>query len=134
MATHEYTVEFRIWGDALDPARVSRDLGLEPCQTRTPGSSRMAGRVDRGMWAYNGRPGAPTRWESLEEGLSLVLESLWSSRERIARYAATSELVWWCGHFHSSFDGGPTLSAELLRKLGDFGAELYIDNYYSPSE
>jgi hypothetical protein len=60
-----------------------------------------------------------------------VLESLWPHRDKIAKYAATSKLVWWCGHFQSSFDGGPTLSLALLRKLGEFGADLHIDNYLS---
>ena len=131
---HEYTVEFRIWGEALDAAQVSRDLGLEACQTRTPGAGRCAGRIDEGMWAYNGPPGSPTEWSSLEGGLLYVLGSLWPHRETIEKYAATSSLVWWCGHFQSSVDGGPRLSPALLRKLGEFGADLYIDNYFSPSE
>jgi len=45
MASHEYTVEFRIWGDTLDPEQVTRDLGLEPCQTRIAGTPRRLGRV-----------------------------------------------------------------------------------------
>ena len=134
MASHKYTVEFRIWGDTLDAAQVSGDLGLEACQTRTASGSRFPGRTDRGMWAYNGPPGSPTEWESLENGLRHVLEYLWPHREKIARYSTTSELVWWCGHFQEAFDGGPTLSPALLRKLGEFGAALCIDNYFSPSE
>jgi len=58
----------------------------------------------------------------------------WPQREKIAKYSATSDLIWWCGHFQSSLDGGPTLSAELLRDLGGFGVELYIDNYLSQPE
>ncbi len=96
--------------------------------------SRFKGRVDRGMWAYNGPPNAPTRWDSLEEGLIFVLDALWPQRQQIAQYRNTAELVWWCGHFQSCFDGGPTLSPALLQKLGHFGAELYIDNYFSPEE
>jgi hypothetical protein len=26
--------------------------------------------------------------------------------------------IWWCGHFQDSFDGGPTLSARILERLG----------------
>src|SRR5262249_5764896 len=126
MSNHRYTIEFRIWGDALDADEVSRDLGLQPCQTRTSGASRFPGRSDhRGMWAYAGPAGAPTEWASLEDGLTNLIEHLWPYREKIAKYRATADLVWWCGHFQSGFDGGPTLSAALLRKLGEFGAELY---------
>jgi len=134
MTNHKYSVEFRIWGDTLDAEAVSRDLGLQPCQTRTAGASRFPGRIDRGMWAYNGPSGSPTEWTSLEEGLRHLSQHLWPHREKLATYAASSELVWWCGHFQSSFDGGPTLSPELLKRLGEFGAVLYIDNYFSRPE
>jgi len=134
MTNHKYSVEFRIWGDTLDAEAVSRDLGLQPCQTRTAGASRFPGRIDRGMWAYNGPSGSPTEWTSLEEGLRHLSQHLWPHREKLAKYAASSELVWWCGHFQSSFDGGPTLSPELLKRLGEFGAVLYIDNYFSRPE
>jgi len=134
MTNHQYSVEFRIWGDTLDAEAVSRDLGLQPCQTRTAGASRFPGRIDRGMWAYNGPSGSPTEWTSLEEGLRHLSQHLWPHREKLAKYAASSELVWWCGHFQSSLDGGPTLSPELLKRLGEFGAVLYIDNYFSRPE
>jgi hypothetical protein len=86
------------------------------------------------MWTYNGPPGSPTEWDSLEEGLRHVLENLWPHRDKIATYHAGSKLMWWCGHFQSAFDGGPTLSAALLRQLGEFGVELYIDNYFSADD
>ncbi len=39
--------------------------------------------------------------------------------------------IWWCGHFQSSFDGGPTLTPTLLRDLASFEIPLYLDNYFS---
>lgn len=41
------------------------------------------------------------------------------------------DAVWWCGHFQSSFDGGPELPAELLTEIGSYGIPLYIDNYFN---
>ena len=35
----------------------------------------------------------------------------------------------WCGHFSSSFDGGPRLSEKILKALGDLGLPLWIDTY-----
>src|SRR5262249_49698761 len=84
MTNHKYTVEFRVWGDTLDSDEVSRNLGLQACQTRAAGVSRFPGRTDRGMWAYNGPPGSPTEWASLEEGLRHVLDHLWPHRELFA--------------------------------------------------
>ena len=82
-----------MWGDTLDAEAMSRDLGLQACQTRTAGASPSPGRIDRGMWAYNGPPGSPSEWASLEDGLSHVIYHLWPHQEKIAKYAASSELV-----------------------------------------
>ena len=68
---------------------------------------------------------------SLEEGLLHLLETLEPKKESIGVLAKNAEVIWWCGHFQSSFDGGPTLSASLLQRLGDFGVPLFIDNYFS---
>src|SRR5215471_19424071 len=127
MTNHTYTAEFRLYSDALDPNTVTHELGLEPCQIRMPGDARSRGRTARGLWAYKPAE-SPLEWESLEEALRDLLTHLWPHRHAIARYAANAELVWWCGHWQSSFDGGPTLSVDLLRRLGEFGADLFIDN------
>jgi hypothetical protein len=84
------------------------------------------------MWAFDG--GHAGDWDSLEEGLSFVLGRLGTATTLLAKYRAEHEVLWWCGHFQSSFDGGPTLSGRLLERLGTFGAEMFIDNYFSKSE
>ena len=83
------------------------------------------------MWGYNGSDRGDIDWESLEEGLNFVLDKLWPYREAIIGYKSTAELVWWCGHFQTGFDGGPRLTPPMLRRLGEFGADLFIDNYFS---
>lgn len=84
------------------------------------------------MWAYDGSDGrgAP-QWDSLEQGLWFVLDRLHSSQELFLRYKTRYQVIWWCGHFQSSFDGGPTLSSRLLERLAAFGVDLFIDNYFS---
>ena len=128
MVGHEYTVEFRIFSKTLDPSEITRELALQPCQIRVEGALGPGGRVQDGMWAFDGAEGS-INWESLEDGLNFVLDKLWPLRETIAKYKSNGKLIWWCGNFQSSFDGGPTLSAALLGRLGEFGAELFIDNY-----
>src|SRR5580765_5187584 len=130
MTGRKYTVEFRIFSNTLDPAEISKDLGLQPCQVRMKDTLRADGKLCEAMWAYDGGRGS-TDWDSLSDGLSFLLEILWPHRELIAKYRMSGKLVWWCGNFQSSFDGGPWLSAALLKRLGEFGAELYIDNYFS---
>jgi hypothetical protein len=136
MHGHEYTVEFRIFSEKLNPSEITQELGLQPCQTRVADAPGSVGRLPQGiqeMWAYDGGEGSIT-WESLEDGLTFVLDKLWSHRETIAKYKASGELVWWCGNFQSSLNGGPTLRSTLLKRLGEFGADLFIDNYFSANE
>ena len=131
---HTYSVQFRISGKNLDPNEITQRLGLEPNQVRIAGERRSEKQVwTESMWSYDGaRVAADTVREctSLEDGLRHVLEILLPKKELIQEYAQTYEAVWWCGHFQSSFDGGPTLSASLLKLLGEFGIPLYIDNYF----
>jgi hypothetical protein len=130
---HEYTVEFRIFSATLDPAEITRELGLQPCQVKfegTPALGSTRGRLLEGMWAYDGGD-ERIDWQSLSDGLTFMLDKLWPHREAIARYETRGELIFWCGNFQSSFDGGPTFSPDLLKRLGEFGAELYMDNYFS---
>lgn len=39
------------------------------------------------MWAYNGTDDEDILWESLEEGLNLVIDKLWANRNVLAKYA-----------------------------------------------
>lgn len=131
---HEYTVEFRIHGTDLDVSSVTEKLGLEPCLTRQVGEIRGGTtRWEDAMWSYNGFPESSDSksWSTLEEGLSFVLEKLWPVRRIINGYKNKHELILWCGHFQSSENGGPNFSPALLKRLGDFGVELFIDNYFS---
>jgi hypothetical protein len=132
----EYTVEFRIHGRDLDPSQVTSLLGLEPSLVRLVGDPRSgnANWVDA-MWSYNGFPesAGSVTWPSLEEGLNFVLEKLWPVREGMQTYKSNCKLILWCGHFQSTLNASTTLSSEILKKLGDFGVELFIDTYCQES-
>jgi Domain of unknown function (DUF4279) len=132
-----FTVEFRIYGKALDPGAVTELLALKPCQVALPGSRRNSRIVEEAMWAFNGsedgEAGSP-EWTTLEEGLKSVLEKLWSRRELITQYNGASRKIWWCGQFHNGFDSGAMLPATLLAELAEFGADLFIDTYVTETE
>jgi hypothetical protein len=131
---HTYSVQFRISGANLDPHEVTREMGLEPNQIRIAGERRSNSQVWReSLWSYDGGrasadPG--NEWNSLEDGLVYVLGKLSPKKELIQKYAESYDVVWWCGHFQSGFDGGPTLSTSLLKLLADFGVPVFIDNYF----
>jgi hypothetical protein len=44
MSVHVYTVEFRIFREKLDPAVMTSELGLQPCQVRRQGDLRSDGK------------------------------------------------------------------------------------------
>jgi len=127
---HKYSVTLRISGSGLDPAEVTAKLGLAAVQVRFAGQRRSDNSVwEESMWEYAiQREGL---WLSLEEGLKALLSVLQPCVEPLRHYQETFQVTLWCGHFTSSFDGGPTFSPPLLKRLGDFGVELYIDTYFS---
>ena len=126
---HRYTVELRVYGRRLDPDAITIEMGLQPCRARLAGSSLGSQTYTERMWAFDG--GAPYDWDSLEQGLTFVLDRLGTSEKLFAKYLAEYSVIWWCGHFQSSFDGGPELSGRVLERLGAFGVALFIDNYFS---
>ena len=130
---HEYSVALRISGVNLDPAEVSARLRLTPTQVRIAGQPRPGGKSiwDESVWEYEVRPDGRTAWSSIEEGLRALLSEFQSSNQILEHYQSNVHVFLWCGHFSSSFNGGPTFSSTLLKQLGDFGVELYLDTFFS---
>lgn len=127
---HQYTVELRIAGQNLDPDEVTKHLGIEPTQVRRRGERRSENSTwTENMWAYEIIPSQQEAWQSLSDGLMTLLESMRPLYSQIHSYLPANSVYLWCGHFTSSFDGGPALSPTLLRALSDFGVELVLDTY-----
>lgn len=130
---HEYTVELRICGRELDPEAVTADLALHPTQVRRLGEERgKSKKWEETVWSYDGfKHEKGKSWDSLDEALVFMLRKLWPLRSKLEEYKQRHKVILWCGHFQSSFDGGPTLCPSTLKMLGDLGVELFIDNYFS---
>lgn len=84
-------------------------------------------------WIYDGedQAGFQSEWSSLDEGLNFLMSCLDPVKEGIAKALVGAEGLWWCGHFQSSFDGGPTLQPTTLRRLAQYSCPVFIDNYFS---
>lgn len=130
---HQYSVALRIMGDDLDPTTVTERLEVEPAQTWKKGEDARP-RSKTAGWEYRLEPNDARFWNSLEDGMGAVLDRLESRREQIQQITADHEAFWWIGHFQTSFDGGPKLSSRMLKRLGEFGIALYIDNYFSEGD
>jgi hypothetical protein len=132
-AAHAYTVELRFSGDQLEPSEISVRLNLQPSDTLSQSQNQPSTRKRHPYWAYNGQGevGFQPEWASLEDGLEFLLKILGSRKAEIIALAHQFDGLWWCGHFQTSFDGGPTLSPMLLTEIGSYGIPLSIDNYFA---
>jgi hypothetical protein len=84
------------------------------------------------MWEYEVKArNEEPEWRSLEQGLQALLAMFASRQATLREYQQRFKVSLFCGHFMSSFNGGPTLSPSLLEALGDFGVELFLDTYCS---
>jgi len=130
---HTYSVALRISGTDLDLADISAKLRLKPTQTRVIGQPRSPNSVwPESMWEYEVRPGeGKVVWDSLEDGLQTVISAFVSREGELRNYRQRCKVFLWCGHFSSSFCGGPTLSPQMLKALAEFGVELILDTYSS---
>jgi len=135
---HSYTVEFRIFSkeDEFDINAITKSLGLTANNTRKRGEPKSATRVfTESMWGYSVyHENSYDDWDCLEDALELLVNIFMPLKNKIDEYLIKYKVVIWCGHFTSSFDGGPTLSAGILKKLGEFGVELDLDTYCSTDE
>jgi len=127
---HSYHVEVRIVGENLDLDDISSRLNLRPTQTRKKGEHKSdTSTWTKDMWSLEVLPPTGNAWDSLEMALRALLGKIASHRDVIQSLGGAEGIVIWCGHFASSFNGGPSLSPDLLGMLGNFGAQLVIDTY-----
>jgi|JI10StandDraft_1071094.scaffolds.fasta_scaffold711617_2 hypothetical protein len=129
---HTYTIQLRFSGDRLEPSEISARLNLIPSHASHQLQNPLITRKQRPYWAYNGQGelGFEPEWVCLEDGLEFLLKILNSRKAEIISLALEFEGAWWCGHFQSSFDGGPTMSPKLLTEIGSYGLPLSIDHYF----
>jgi len=129
---HTYTASLRFYGLPHRVHGLSEELGLPghvlPYRVgkRAPSSPTPIL-----TWDYSIEPSAPDcNWESLQEPLEALVSVSLPVRDRIVLAAQSLEGIWWCGHFQSSFDGGPHLTASLLERLSSFKLPLFLDCYH----
>lgn len=123
------TVSLRLFGDALDPAEITRLLGVEPTGCARMGDTRRtaSGRavVARcGSWRLDA--GVPGNLSTQIGALLAALPSdpsIW--RELTQRYRCDV----FCGLFMREGNEGTELQPHVLSMLGDRGLRLDLDIY-----
>lgn len=130
---HEYMVSLVISGPGLDLDAVTEDLGREPFRT-TSENRRQLGSAppQRGVaWIYDGDARIRGKsWNDLETGICALLDDIEPLSVKVRAYGSTHQVTIRCGHFQSSFDGGPRLSPALMGRIATLGAFLEFDNYF----
>jgi len=86
---------------------------------------------EKALWEFEVLPEGRSDWDSLEIGLATLLNIFSSRTKALQEYSKNHDVYIWCGLFSSRFAGGPHLSAEILKRLGDFGMSLWLDTYSS---
>src|SRR2546428_10802093 len=115
-----YTVSLRISSRTLDTSEITRELSLTLTQTRTAGARRSAHTVwDEATWGFEVFPEGRQDWDSLESGLAALLKTFVPHSKALHEYREKYDVLIWCGQFSAGFGGGPMLSAEILKSLGD---------------
>jgi uncharacterized protein DUF4279 len=138
---HSYTVSMRIESAKLDTSRVTQELGITPRQTRFAGQYRSPNSVfEEALWEFEVTAEQPDvapenwphwpQWKSLEKAFENLLSIFTPHAKLIQSYKHDHNVYIWVGHFSSSFDGGPRLSPEILKALGDFGVPDWVDTHF----
>lgn len=128
---HEYTAAFRVAGGQLIIEDVTRTLQIQPTHVIHLGQKQQGGPAKKAVWSFEQVSPTGGQWHSLEDALLTLVSDLRQRHEEIRALQAKFDVCLWCGHFTSSFDGGPRFSSNLLRVLGDFGVDLFLDTYCS---
>ncbi len=127
-------VSLRVAGDALDPAEVTRLLGVQPDIAARKGDRVQRG--DRtvaqhsGSWIYALGNGSSPEWD-LDDAIATLLGRLpadlmvWDDLGRRFR------LDLFCGLFLGSPNQGCVLRPSTLRLMADRGLKLSLDIYGS---
>jgi hypothetical protein len=129
---HRYTIDLRIYGEILDRGRITKLLGVEPTMFQMIGDRKgAAARFSKSLWAYAGNlddSGQIREWACVGDGVKHIMANI--SRKGLGEVVKENNAIWWCGHFQSSFDGGPEFSVAFLRTLAEIGVPIFIDNYF----
>jgi hypothetical protein len=129
-------VSLRICGDDLDPDEITSLMGVMPTRSHRRGEAIVSSNgkhsriCKRGIWSIKYEPIADSDAD-LESTIMSLLSQLPSETSVWSSLSAKYEIDLFCGLFLEAPNRGLTLSAKLLKCLGDRGVELGFD-VYSP--
>ena len=129
---------FRVTGDQLDPAAVTRMLGIEPSFGRRKGD--VYGGPTRpiksptGVWALESAAAVSSR--ILDDHLRYLLGRVGEPTPTFGRYIGEHGLKMdlFCFWMSATGQGGPAVSSEILKQIVKLGAALDFDIYFADED
>jgi hypothetical protein len=132
----KFKITLRIFGEELDPDRISELLGCVPTTAERKGipiSSGGATRIPKkGRWfltIHSKDCGEP---DDVEDGIKMLLARLPSNGDLWTSLASMYTVDIFCGLFLTSSNRGFGISAEVSKLLSDRYLEIGFDLYFDP--
>lgn len=123
---------FRVFGESFEPAEISGLLALEPTSSGRKGEVLSTSRLKRPLrnsaWILT----SPLKQsDPLQAHLHWLLDQLETKPDSVRAISRDYEADLFCGFSSDSGQGGCTIGAGLLTRLGNLGVPLVLDFYPS---
>ena len=123
-----WKVALRVYGEELDPDRISALLGCEPSSAARNGTPFPK----KGRWIYEIDSKDCDENDDVDNGVRMLLARLPSDPDVWASLANTYSVDVFCGLFITSPNRGFGISTEVSRLLSDRGLQIGFDLYFDP--
>jgi Domain of unknown function (DUF4279) len=131
------SASLRVKGDTLDPAKVTRILGVESDFSARKGEQRpmRTGVViqSTGVWSRRVRPGPAEEWD-LDRTIAALLTEIRIPLQTWQALGREYTLDVFCGLFMGRDNQGAGLRPETLQLLAERGLTLELDVYGPPTD
>ena len=131
-----FRITLRIYGEELDPDRISALLGCTPTRAERKGipiSTRGGARIPKkGRWALEINSRDCDENDDVEDGIRMLLARLPSDRDLWVSLTSMYTVDVFCGLFLESSNRGFGISPEVSKLLSDRHLEIGFDLYFDP--
>jgi len=132
----KFKVTLRLYGEELDPDKISALLGCAPTVAERKGLPVSTGEgsriANRGRWSLTiGSKDCDERGD-VEDGVKMLLARLPSEADLWASLTSTFTVDVFCGIFMASSNRGFGISAEVSKLLADRHLNIGFDLYFDP--
>ena len=132
-----FKITLRVFGDDLDPDRISSQLGCLPTSSERKGvpvpSARGARIPKRGRWFLSIESKNCNEDDDVEDGVRILLASLPSDKDLWDFLTKTYKVDIFCGLFLGAENQGFGISPDLSKLLADRNLEIGFDLYLDPA-